>query len=389
MIDFEQVPSPCYVLHEESLRQNLEELQRIAREADVQILLALKSFALPEALPLVGQYLSGITASSWNEAQLAQNHFPGQIHTYCPVYAPAEFDLLAEISSHLTFNSLRQWDTYREKAQQSKASCGLRVNPAYGEVGTALYNPAQPGSRFGVTADELTDGWPSGIDGMHFHTLFEARAEVLERTWEAVEAQFGQFLPSLKWLNMGGGHGITQKNYDTDRLINLLKSIRKKYDLKVILEPGSAIAWETGWLVSTVLDVVENHGIRTALLDVSFTAHMPDCLEMPYRPNVLYSRESHDPQAANTYRLGGNSCLSGDYIGGNLNKEGYPPLGYYTFEQPLEVGQKVIFEDMMHYTIVKTTMFNGVQHPAIGVWRDGRFELIREFGFADYRNRMS
>ena len=364
-MDIQQIPSPCFVLDEQLLRQNLALIQSVEQAAGIQIILAFKGFAMWSAFPIVREYLSGATASSLNEALLCNEEIGVKAHTYAPAYLPEEFDQLLQLSSHITFNSLSQYERYRSKVEQfgEKVSCGLRVNPEYSTVETELYDPSAPGSRLGITADSLKK-LPTGIEGLHFHNLCESDSYQLEKTLEAFEAGFGQFLPQLKWINMGGGHLMTRKGYDTSHLIELLQAFRKKHNVAVILEPGSAIAWETGVLVSTVMDIVENNGIRTAIIDVSFTAHMPDTLEMPYRPRIRGVIDM-SPQTYN-YRIGGMSCLAGDF------------MYEYGFSQPLQVGDRLVLEDMIHYTMVKTTMFNGVKHPDIAIWtKEGDLNVVR------------
>lgn len=384
MTDYSCIPSPCYVLEEASLRRNLALIQEVKEQAGVNIILAFKAFALWKAFPIVKEYIPYSTASSIHEARLAYEEMGSKAHTFSPAYTDADFPLIMQYSSHITFNSLSQFGrfypavaAYRVAHPGESVSCGLRVNPEYSEVETALYNPCAPGSRLGVVSDLLGDKLPAGIDGLHFHTLCESDSYGLERTLQQVERKFGRFLPALKWLNMGGGHLMTRKGYDTAHLIALLKRFRTKYpNLQIILEPGSAFAWQTGFLLATVVDIVENHGIRTAVIDASFACHMPDCLEMPYKPVI---RHATDPVSGKpTYRIGGNSCLSGDY------------MGDWSFNEPLRVGDKLIFEDMIHYTTVKTTMFNGIPHPSIALLAaDGRLRLLRTFGYEDYKSRMS
>ncbi len=380
-MDISKIPSPCFVLDEALLRKNLQLIDRVQREAGVQIILAFKGFAMWSAFPLVRQYLHGATASSLGEARLCFEEMHAKAHTYSVAYLPREFGQILKYSSHITFNSLSQYRRYRKRLEKhpEKISAGIRVNPEWSPVGTALYNPAAPGSRLGEVVENFKGRLPEGIEGLHFHTLCESTSYDLEKTLGFFEARFGAFLPGLRWVNFGGGHLMTRKGYDVDHLIGVLQGFRARYPhLQVILEPGSAIAWETGVLVSTVLDIVKNKGIRTAILDVSFTAHMPDTLEMPYRPRVRGAEASPESGDPHQYRLGGVSCLSGDF------------MTEYAFEKPLKPGQKIVFEDMIHYTMVKTTTFNGVTHPAIAIWReDGRLEVVRKFGYRDYKMRLS
>ena len=376
--------TPIYIIEESRLRRNLQLIADVARRADVEIILAFKAFALWKTFPIFREYVNSTTASSLSEARLAFEEFGSRAHTYSPAYTDDEFDEILRCSSHLTFNSLSQYERFHERVGDD-VSIGLRVNPQYSEVGTALYNPCAPGTRFGVTADKLPEQLPSDIEGFHCHCHCESGADVLERTLVHIEEKFARWFPQLKWLNLGGGHLMTRKDYDVDHLIDILKGLHDRYPwLKIILEPGSAFAWQTGPLVSHVVDVVEDEGIRTAILDVSFTCHMPDCLEMPYFPDVRHaehvSQEAlHSSLFASPliYRLGGNSCLSGDF------------MGYWQFDHELQVGEEVIFEDMIHYTTVKTNMFNGISHPAIGMLHtDGSLEILREFTYDDYRSRM-
>lgn len=378
MIDFEKIPSPCYVIEEKLLRDNLSLIKSVKDRAGVNIILAFKAFALWKAFPIVREYIPYSTASSRFEAQLAFEEMGSLAHTYSPAYTEADFPTILRYSSHVTFNSLSQFERFYPMVQADggRVSCGLRINPEYSEVETDLYNPCAPGSRMGVTCDLLGDRLPEGIEGLHFHTLCESTSYDLEKTLAVVEERFGQFLPRLKWLNMGGGHLMTREGYDVEHLIGLLRGFKVKYpNLELIMEPGSAFAWRTGFLLTTVVDIVENHGIKTAIIDASFTCHMPDCLEMPYKPAI---RNATDAVAGKlTYRIGGNSCLSGDF------------MGDWSFDEPLKVGDKLIFEDMIHYTIVKTTMFNGIPHPSLAMWsKEDKLAMFRSFGYEDYKNRM-
>lgn len=373
---------PIYLLEEEKLRANLSLIKKVADETDVKIILALKAYALWKTFPIFRQYIHATTASSLYEARLAFEEFGSKTHTYSPAYCEDEIAEIVKYSSHLTFNSLTQYTRYHVLCKQiaPRLSIGLRVNPAYSEVGTALYNPCAPGSRFGVTADKLPSTLPADIEGFHCHCHCESGADVFERTLKHIEEQFSAWFQQLKWINFGGGHLITRKDYDVPRLIRMLCQFHKRYPwLEVILEPGSAFGWQTGDLLANVVDIVEDHGIRTAILNVSFTCHMPDCLEMPYQPEVIGSvsvDESHAHEV-NVYRLGGNSCLSGDF------------MGYWRFAHPLEIGERIIFKDMLHYTTVKTNMFNGIHHPSIALLHtNGTVEMLREYGYEDYKSRM-
>lgn len=379
MIDLNAIPSPCYVMEEKLLRNNLALIKRVKEEAGVNIILAFKAFALWKSFPIVREYIPHSTASSKFEAQLAFEEMGSPAHTYSPAYTEADFPAILKYSSHITFNSISQFDRFYPlvKADGRGISCGLRINPEYSDVETDLYNPCAPGSRMGIVRDLLGETLPEGVDGLHFHTLCESSSYDLERTLQEIDKKFGTLLSQAKWLNMGGGHLMTRKDYDTAHLVSVLRAFKTKYpNLEIIMEPGSAFAWQTGFLLTTVVDVVENKGIKTAIIDASFTCHMPDCLEMPYKPAIRNATDAAEGKP--TYRIGGNSCLSGDY------------MGDWSFDKPLEVGDKIIFEDMIHYTIVKTSMFNGIPHPSLALWsKEDELVLYRSFGYEDYKNRMS
>lgn len=381
--------TPVYILEEKLLRRNLTLIQRVARESGAEIILAFKAFALWKAFPIFREYIHHTTASSPYEARLALEEFGSPAHTYSPAYTERDFPELLRCSSHLTFNSLSQYERFRGSVAAYNAShpekpvsIGLRVNPEHSAIETALYDPCAPGSRFGILSSDLPEVLNDDIEGFHCHCHCESSAEDLRDTLYYIEKHFGRWLPRLKWLNLGGGHLMTRQDYNVPLLVSLLKQLRERYpNLRVILEPGSAFAWQTGPLVASVVDVVCNKGIRTAILDVSFTCHMPDCLEMPYWPRVRGAEtlEDHTPQSGEeyVYRLGGNSCLSGDY------------MGAWRFDHELQVGEQVILEDMIHYTTVKTNMFNGIHHPSIALQHeDGRLEMLREYCYEDYRDRM-
>ena len=375
-----QIPSPCYVLEEELLRKNLTLIKSVKERAGVNIILAFKAFAMWKVFPIIREYIPHSTASSIFEAQLAYEEMGSPAHTYSPAYTKADFPAIMKYSSHITFNSLSQFEQFYPMivAEGKRISCGIRINPEYSNVETDLYNPCAPGSRLGVVRSQFSDKLPEGIEGLHFHTHCESSSYDLEKTLEQVEIKFGKFLPKVKWLNMGGGHLMTRKDYDVEHLIGLLRDFKRKYpDLEIILEPGSAFLWQTGFLRSKIIDIVENNGIKTAIVDVSFTCHMPDCLEMPYKPIVRGA--SQDPVPGKpTYRIGGNSCLSGDF------------MGDWSFDVPLRIGDDLIFEDMIHYTVVKTHMFNGIPHPTLALLQtDGQLKVYRKFGYEDYKNRMS
>ena len=375
---------PIYILEERKLRENLRLIQSVAQEAGMEVILAFKAFALWKTFPIFREYITATTASSLAEARLALEEFGAPAHTFSPAYTDYEVDEIARCSSHITFNSLSQYERMADRVVTANPgiSIGLRVNPQYSEVGTALYNPCAPGTRFGVTDKKLPQRLPSGIEGFHCHCHCESGSDVFERTLQHIEGHFAPWFPQLKWVNFGGGHLMTRKDYDVTRLINLMKGFRKRYPwLKVILEPGSAFAWQTGYLKASVVDIVEDEGIKTAILNVSFTCHMPDCLEMPYQPEVRGAEalplQEADKGEPCVYRLGGNSCLAGDF------------MGSWRFPQPLKIGDDVIFEDMLHYTTVKTNMFNGISHPAIALRRlDGSLQLLRDYSYQDYKARM-
>lgn len=364
-----KIPNPCYVMEEDLLRRNLSLIQSVAERAGVEIILAFKAFALWKSFPIFRQYIQHTTASSPYEARLAYEEFGSKAHTYSPAYEDETFDEILRCSSHVTFNSLSQYERFAPRARAAGVSVGLRVNPEYSEIETELYNPCAPGSRFGSLCPA------ADVDGIHIHNHCESSAEAFVRSLRHVEEKFGAWFPKLKWINFGGGHLMTRKDYNVELLVSTLLDFRRRYPhLHVILEPGSAFAWQTGPLLARVVDIVENHGIRTAILNVSFTCHMPDCLEMPYQPEV---RGASQEGEGFKYRLGGNSCLSGDV------------MGDWWFDHELQIGEPIIFEDMIHYTTVKTTMFNGIHHPSIGMLHsDGTFELYRQFRYEDYRDRM-
>ena len=377
MIDFNQFPSPCYIMEEELLRRNLNLIKSVKDRAGVEIILAFKSFAMWRSFPIFREYIDHSTASSVYEARLALEEFGSKAHTYSPAYTEEDFPEIMRCSSHITFNSLTQYERFYQQAAQEGISCGIRVNPEYSEVETELYNPCAPGTRFGITSDLLPDVLPEGIEGFHCHAHCESSSYELEQTLVHLEKRFSHWFKYLKWLNLGGGHLMTRKDYDVEHLIGLLKRLKERYPhLQIILEPGSAFTWQTGVLTANVVDVVESKGIKTAILNVSFTCHMPDCLEMPYQPTVRGAELGEE--GPYVYRLGGNSCLSGDY------------MGYWSFDHELKIGERIVFEDMIHYTTVKTNMFNGIHHPAIALWtKEGKAEIYKQFSYEDYRDRMS
>jgi carboxynorspermidine decarboxylase len=373
---YPSIPSPCYVLEENLLIANLELLHRVQQEAGMEIICALKGFSFYHEFPLIKQYLAGATASSLHEARLAYEEMGVKPHVYSPAYLESEWVELVSYAGYITFNSLNQYNQYKDRAHAAGISCGLRINPEYAEVETDMYNPCVAGSRLGIRRSDLGD-LPAGIEGLHSHTLCENDSFVLERTLAVIEEKFGDLLPRLKWLNLGGGHLITRADYDVNHLIGLLKAFRLKYpNLQIILEPGSAVGWQTGFLKSSVLDIVESAGITVAILDVSFAAHMPDTLEMPYKPRIR-GANSEPETGKPTYRFGGMTCLAGDYYGD------------YSFEKELQIGDEIILEDMIHYTMVKTTTFNGVNLPSIGkLDSNQKFHLLKTFGYESFKDRL-
>lgn len=375
-IDHPEIERASYVLEERLLRRNLATIKEVSDESGAEIILAFKSYALWRTFPIFREYGFSSTASSLWEARLGYEEMKSQVHAFTPAYLPNEWAQWQQYASHISFNSLSQYERYKGSLSP-KVSYGIRINPEYSPVETDLYNPALPGSRFGVTAEALDKGLPEGIEGLHFHVLCEGNSFQLERTLGIISKKFDTALRQAQWLNMGGGHLMTHKEYNIEHLVEVLKGFKQRYPhLKLILEPGSAFAWQTGFLISHVVDIVSHAGIQTAILDVSFTCHMPDCLEMPYKP-IVRGAHQEPINGIPTYRLGGMSCLSGDYIGS------------WSFDEPLEIGDEIIFEDMLHYTTVKTNMFNGVAHPDIVLLHEeGGYEVLRHFTYEDYKRRM-
>ncbi|MDE5774073.1 MAG: carboxynorspermidine decarboxylase [Muribaculaceae bacterium] len=380
-----EITTPYYIVYEDKIRANMRKLKDVEQRAGVKLIMAFKAYALWKTFPIIGEYFTSSTASSLNEMKLSLQHLGNDVHAYCPVYTDETFPQFLNGCTHITFNSLTQFERFYPlivqhnaslSSEQPKVSAGLRINPRCSVVDTDIYNPMLPGSRFGVEAKDLTR-LPDGLDGLHFHALCESDSYDLEKVLEAIEEKFGQHLKKIKWLNMGGGHLITRKDYDTDHLVKILTDFKSRYpNLDIIMEPGSAFTWQTGDLVTQVLDVVENSGIRTAIIDASFACHMPDCLEMPYQPKIAEAIPEGTSDGI-PYRLGGNSCLSGDYVGD------------WFFSNELKSGDRLRLMDMNHYTTVKTTMFNGIQHPSIWLAQsDGEIKLLREYTYDDYKSRM-
>lgn len=384
------VPStPYYILYEDKLRENLKLINKVSSESGVEIILAFKAFALWKTFDIFKEYICSTTASSPFEAKLANDYFGSLAHTYSPAYEENTFNTILECSKCITFNSLSQYSRFYDKIKDWNSnpanhniSAGIRINPDRSEIATDIYNPCAPGTRFGISASDMPANLPDGIEGFHCHCHCENDSYALERTLDTIESKFGKWLGNIKWLNLGGGHLMTRKGYDINHLVKILRDFRHRHpNLEIIMEPGSAFAWQTGDLIASVVDIVEDKGIKTAILNVSFTCHMPDCLEMPYQPEVegalSLGNEIKNITDENIFRLGGNSCLSGDF------------MGYWLFPNGLNVGDEIIFKDMIHYTTVKTTMFNGIQHPSICMKRhNGNIQMLREYKFEDYRDMM-
>lgn len=378
------IETPYYIAYESKIEKNLSLIKHVSEESGAEIIMAFKANALWKSFDIFRRYGVKSTASSLNEMLLGNEELHQLCHTYCPVYTDRSFPEFLKGSDHITFNSIAQHEHFKpqaesyEKATGRHVSLGLRINPEISVIETDIYNPCAPGARFGVTIENMPEHLPAGIEGFHFHALCESTSYDLEKVLTQVESRFGKYLDSLKWINFGGGHLMTREGYDIDHLISLIKGFKNRHpNLHVILEPGSAFTWRTGDLIASVLDIVENSGIMTAIVDVSFACHMPDCLEMPYKPTITEALPDVDADKP-TYRIGGNSCLSGDFVGD------------WSFEKPLKPGDILTFEDMNHYTTVKTNMFNGIQHPALYLQRnDGTIQCLRCYTYEDYKNRMS
>ncbi len=379
--DATRVPSPCFVVDEVAVEKNLQKLALIQNQADAKVLLALKAFSMFSLAPLVSRYLSGCCTSGLNEALLAKEFFGGEIHTYSAAFSQKDFTEVMQFSDHVVLNSFSQWQRFQPQiaaAQKQRPSLkfGLRLNPMHSEGTTALYDPCAPNSRLGVPIDQFKQLDLKGISGLHFHTLCEQGFEALSRTLTVIEEECESQLKVLEWINLGGGHHITDENYDLKKLIERINQLKKRFDVQVYLEPGEAIAIHTGILVSEVLDITYND-TKIALLDTSATCHMPDTLEMPYRAHIFDSGMQNEKE--HNYRLGGQTCLAGDV------------MGDYSFDQPLRIGQRLIFDDMSHYTMVKTTTFNGINLPSIAIWNSisDELKIVREFGYEDFKSRLS
>ena len=375
--NIETLPSPCWLLEEKRLIENLELITHIKAQTGVKVLLALKGFALWKSFDTIRPYLEGCCASGLHEAKLAAEEFGKEVHTYSPAFKEEEIFEVASLSHHLVFNSPAQFRRFSEKAKtiNPNLSLGLRINPEYSASPKEIYNPCGLYSRLGTTLNNFDESLLSKIEGLHFHALCEQDSDALEAVLKSFEEKFRKYIPQMKWINFGGGHHITRKGYNIEKLITLIKDFKERYNVEVYIEPGEAIGWETGPLIATVLDIVHN-GIDIAILDTSAEAHMPDTIIMPYRAEVRGAGKAGEKPY--TYRLGGNTCLAGDI------------MGDYSFDEPLKIGDKVIFEDQMHYTMVKATTFNGIKLPSIAIKRvDGSIEVIREFGYEDFKNRLS
>ncbi|TFH85678.1 carboxynorspermidine decarboxylase [Billgrantia azerbaijanica] len=377
--DVQACPSPAYVVDDALLRKNLERLGEVQAASGAKILLALKGFAMWDCFPLIREYLVGTTSSGQDEARLGAETFGGEVHVYSPAFTEAEMAVVLRYADHLSFNSPGQWRRFRDTVARAprRVSCGLRVNPEHSTGAVPLYDPCAPGSRLGTRSADLRPEDLEGLEGLHFHTLCEQNSDAFESTLAAFEAKFGRYLASMKWMNFGGGHHITRADYDVERLVRVVRDFRARYPhLEVYLEPGEAIALNTGFLVCSVLDIVDNDG-PIAILDTSATAHMPDVLEMPYRPEIIGA--GLPGEKAHSYRLGGLTCLAGDVV------------GEYSFDQPLEIGDRLVFTDMAHYTMVKTTTFNGIRLPSIcRVDETSRaVRTVKTFGYVDYMQRLS
>ncbi|MDU1069018.1 MULTISPECIES: carboxynorspermidine decarboxylase [Clostridium] len=377
-IDIDKLPSPCYIVDERLLKKNLEVLDYVQKESGANIILATKAFSMFSTFPLIGKYLKGVTSSSLFEARLGYEEMGKQVHIFSPAYREDEFEDIMKYSDHIIFNSFNQWKLYKDRVKNykdKKIQCGIRINPEYSEIETDIYNPCFENSRMGVTLKNFEENNLDGIDGLHFHTMCEQNSDTLARTIKVVDEKFGKYIKNMKWLNFGGGHHITRDDYDLKTLIESVLYMKNKYNVEIYLEPGEAVALNSGFLVSTVLDIT-NNGMDIAILDTSAACHMPDVLEMPYRPNIIGSGKPYEYEY--TYRFGGPTCLAGDIIGD------------YSFKEPLKVGDKLIFCDMAIYSMVKNNTFNGINLPSIVKYsEENGVEIIKEFGYEDFKGRLS
>ncbi|MGI6120044.1 MAG: carboxynorspermidine decarboxylase [Desulfosporosinus sp.] len=377
-IDIRVLPTPCYIVDERLLIKNLEILQSVQQRTGCSILLALKGFSMYSVFPLVGKYLKGVTASSLFEARLGYEEMGKEVHIYAPAYVVEEFDEILSICDHIIFNSFDQWQRFKDQVKSIKTkniSCGIRINPEYSEIVTPIYDPCSQYSRLGVTLSNFRPDELEGIEGLHFHTLCEQNSDTLERTMQVADEKFGKYIKRMKWLNLGGGHHITRPDYDINTLVRSIKFLQDKYGVNIYLEPGEAVALNTGYLVARVLDIVDN-GMKIAILDTSAACHMPDVLEMPYRPEIIGAGKPGE--YAYTYRLSGLTCLAGDIIGD------------YSFKQPLKPDDRLVLCDMAHYTMVKNNTFNGVNLPTIALFnKEEGIKIIRKFGYDDFKTRLS
>ena len=378
MNSINKLPSPCYLVDERLLKKNLEILDYVQKKSGAQIILATKAFSMFSTFPLIGRYLKGVTSSSLFEARLGYEEMGKQVHIFSPAYREDEFDEIMKYSDHIIFNSFSQWNLYKDRVKnykEKKIECGIRINPEYSEIETDIYNPCFENSRMGVTLENFKEDELDGIDGLHFHTMCEQNSDTLARTIKVVDEKFGKYLSNMKWLNFGGGHHITRDDYDLDTLIDSILYMKNKYDIDIYLEPGEAVALNSGFLVCTVLDVIKN-GMDIAILDTSAACHMPDVLEMPYRPDIIGSGNPGEYEY--TYRFGGPTCLAGDIIGD------------YSFKKPLKPGDRLVFCDMAIYSMVKNNTFNGINLPAIVKYSEEKgIEIVKEFGYEDFKGRLS
>ena len=375
-IDLRTVPSPCFIIDQQAIERNLSILDQVQKKSGAKILLALKGFAMFSMFQILNKVLAGTCASSVDEALLGREEFQGEVHTSAPAYSKESLIEILKVSDHVIFNSCGQWQRFYSLCQETAINVmyGLRINPEHSEATTALYDPCQPGSRLGIRQNDFAKVDLQGISGLHFHTLCEQDSYALERTLEAVKEKFGRYIHAMQWVNFGGGHHITRSDYDVKHLCNLIKDFKKQYNVDIYLEPGEAVALNAGYFTTTVLDIIHNE-IDIAILDSSAATHLPDVLEMPYRPELLGAGNPNEKSY--TYRLGGISCLAGDIIGD------------YSFDTPLTVGDKLVFTDMAHYTMVKTTSFNGIRPPAIAIYNQGEVEIVKRFNYEDFKNKLS